>query len=229
MRKFGLLGVFLLVGFFCFSPVSFAAFQVGETGMEIAQMQEKLMLEGYDIGFANGIFNEQTEHAVRAFQAEHGLPVTGVVTRETYQKIMGVDLSYIDVKKRRRIVGAHPRFSQLAEVALSYIGVPYVFGGTTPLGFDCSGFTQFCYARVGIAIPRGADLQYYHLPKVRAMDLMPGDLVFFETYEYGPSHCGIYLGDEKFVHAGTSTGVTVASLKDVYWSSKYIGASRVVE
>jgi cell wall-associated NlpC family hydrolase len=84
--------------------------------------------------------------------------------------------------------------------ALAYLGVPFVMGGTSPSGFDCSGFAQFAFASVGIRIPRTADLQFYG-GRAIAGDPLPGDLVFFQTYEYGPSHVGIYLGDGRFVNA----------------------------
>ena len=105
---------------------------------------------------------------------------------------------------------------------------PYVFGGTSVYGFDCSGFTQYAFARAGISLPRTADVQMYSGRQISASQLRPGDLIFFSTYEPGPSHCGIYLGNGQFIHAGSSTGVTVSSAFTGYWGARYYGACRVI-
>ena len=69
---------------------------------------------------------------------------------------------------------------------------------------------------------------YIYIPKVSSRNLQPGDLVFFETYEPGPSHVGIYIGDGKMLQAGSSTGVTVSDVFGGYWGARYIGAARVL-
>ena len=97
-------------------------------------------------------------------------------------------------------------------------------GGASPSGFDCSGFTQFAFATVGIRIPRTADKQFYD-GKVIAGDPLPGDLVFFQTYEYGPSHVAIYLGNGEFVNA-IGKDVHVESFQSDYFRSRYLGARR---
>ncbi len=110
--------------------------------------------------------------------------------------------------------------------ALRFLGTPYVFGGTSGAGFDCSGFVQHVFALMGVHLPRTADAQYEAASRARG-GIKPGDLVFFQTYESGPSHVGIYIGQGKFVHASSSRGVMVSTLSDEYWSSHYIGAKRV--
>ncbi|MHA6250713.1 C40 family peptidase [Oceanobacillus sp. CAU 1775] len=109
----------------------------------------------------------------------------------------------------------------LLNVANSQLGVPYVWAGATPSGFDCSGFIYYAYKNAGMDISRTSsagyfDRSYYvNQPQV-------GDLVFFAgTYKAGISHMGIYIGDNKFIHAGSSTGVTVASLDSSYWSKHF--------
>ncbi|MDQ6930010.1 MAG: C40 family peptidase [Candidatus Eremiobacteraeota bacterium] len=114
----------------------------------------------------------------------------------------------------------------LTQGALRFLGVPYAFGGTSAGGFDCSGYVQHVFALVGLHIPRTADAQYYAGVRVTG-GMVPGDLVFFQTYEPGPSHVGIYLGKGRFAHASSSHGVMVSSLSDSYWSARYIGAKRL--
>lgn len=114
--------------------------------------------------------------------------------------------------------------AELTRSALKFLGVPYVFGGTSTSGFDCSGYVQHVFATLGIALPRTADAQFDAGHRVVG-GMKPGDLVFFQTYEPGPSHVGIYLGGGKFVHA-SSHGVMVSRLSESYWAARFIGAKR---
>lgn len=116
---------------------------------------------------------------------------------------------------------------QLTKSALRFLGVPYVFGGTSTSGFDCSGYVQHVFAGLGIALPRTADAQYDAGHRIIG-GMKPGDLVFFQTYAPGASHVGIYLGHNKFVSASSSRGVSVSSLNDPYWHARYIGAKRLI-
>jgi cell wall-associated NlpC family hydrolase len=116
----------------------------------------------------------------------------------------------------------------LTRNAMRFLGVPYVFGGTSSSGFDCSGYVQHVFAMLGHHIPRTADAQYYAGKRVAGASMAPGDLVFFQTYASGPSHVGIYLGNDRFVHASSSRGVTVSSLHEHYWSARYLGAKRLI-
>lgn len=106
--------------------------------------------------------------------------------------------------------------------AKKYIGSPYLWGGNTPAGFDCSGFSKYVFEKVGISLPRTAATQFSGLKTVSTPS--PGDLVFFETYAPGPTHLGIYIGDNKFIHAGSSTGVTISDMNNPYWKPRYLGA-----
>lgn len=111
------------------------------------------------------------------------------------------------------------------ETAKMYIGTPYVWGGTSPNGFDCSGFIQFVYEQENLTIPRTVSEIWNFASSVDSPSI--GDLVFFETYQPGPSHMGIYIGNGDFIHAGSSSGVQISNVNDTYWSPRYLGAKRI--
>jgi LysM repeat protein len=108
--------------------------------------------------------------------------------------------------------------------AKKYIGVPYVWGGSTPNGFDCSGFLNYVFNSQKITIPRTVATLW----SAGKLVVTPrtGDIIFFATgtSTTTPTHAGIYMGDNKFIHAGTSTGVTISDLSNTYWQSHYLGA-----
>lgn len=106
--------------------------------------------------------------------------------------------------------------------AKKYIGTPYVWAGTTPSGFDCSGYLDYVYAKVGVTLPRTVATIWNATTPIATPKV--GDIVFFETYTSGPSHAGIYLGDNKFIHASSSQGVTISDLNNTYWAPRYLGA-----
>jgi cell wall-associated NlpC family hydrolase len=116
------------------------------------------------------------------------------------------------------------RAGALVRTAMSLVGTPYVWGGTSPSGFDCSGFVWYAYNRIGITIPRTADVQFAVGRPVDG-DPLPGDLVFFQTYDYGASHVGLYIGNGWFVNA-IGTDVHLASFASDYFRGRYLGARR---
>jgi peptidoglycan DL-endopeptidase LytE len=113
--------------------------------------------------------------------------------------------------------------------AMRYLGSRYVFGGTSPAGFDCSGFVWYVHNAAGRPVSRGLWGQMNGGPRVPQSALQPGDTVFFaNTYMPGLSHAGIYVGGGQFIHASDeSSGVKISSLGDGYWGPRYIGASRL--
>ncbi len=116
----------------------------------------------------------------------------------------------------------------IVSVAQNYLGVPYVWGGTSPSGFDCSGFTQYVLRQCGYSINRTAAAQYSNGSYVSYDSLQAGDLVFFaNTYSAsGITHVGIYIGGGQFIHAANG-GVKISSLSESYYSSRYYGARRI--
>lgn len=202
-----------------FSVASASAFQMGDQGNEVAEIQAQLSNMGYDVA-ADGDFGPATAEAVKAYQRDHGLEADGLVGSATYSTLMGRAMPEVSR-------GSNYITRRIVSNSMQYIGVPYVFGGTTPGGFDCSGYVRYVFANAGIYLPRTADAQYEVGTPVSSSNLQAGDLVYFSTYEPGPSHVGIYLGDGRFIHASSSRGVTVDSLWGYYWSDCYIGARRV--
>jgi len=107
-------------------------------------------------------------------------------------------------------------------------GVPYLNGGSDLRGFDCSGFTQYVFARAGMLLPRATHDQFLVGAPVSPGEQQPGDLIFFTTTAPGASHVGIALGGDGFVHAPSSRGVVrVESLTLPYWSTRLIGIRRL--
>jgi len=130
-------------------------------------------------------------------------------------------------------VNAAPTYSagdQIVYTAKQLLGVPYVWGGTTTRGFDCSGFVQYVYRQHGITLNRTANSQMSNGYSVSASNLIPGDLVFFHgTYATsGASHVGIYIGNGQFIHSSSGkSGVVISDLWSNYYSNHYYGARRI--
>ncbi len=215
-------------------------------GNDVLTLQKKLYLIGYDITELDGIYGNETEKAVAAFQRDSKISVTGIVTNVTWRALKKakekkgrtlpeprINSPPVDTAKpstsenfgQTFITGNQGR--QIVSTARDFIGVPYVFGGTTPSGFDCSGLVQYVFKMHGINIPRLADEQYNLGKAAKPNQLTAGDLVFFTTYAEGVSHCGIYIGDKQFLHA-SSHGVRIDSLDNEYWRPRFVGARKVV-
>lgn len=115
------------------------------------------------------------------------------------------------------------RNATAARLATRYLGAPYVWAGSSPSGFDCSGLVMYAFGKVGVAIPHNA-AQQFRLGTLVARDrLVPGDVVFFNQLR----HNGIYLGDGRFVHSTKPGGVKIARLDDDWFRSRWVGARRL--
>ena len=125
---------------------------------------------------------------------------------------------------RRDLVAPPSQYGGVVGIAMQYLGVPYVWGGASPSGFDCSGFVMFVYAQVGVSLPHLAAAQFNYGTPVSIDQLEPGDLVFFD----GLGHVGIYIGGGQFIHAPhTGDVVKISSLCDSWYSATFVGARRL--
>lgn len=203
----------------------------GDRGERVKKIQQLLAEFNYYDGI-DGIYGAQTRAAVILFQQTHGLQADGVVGPETKAALTNKEKIVTAPEQKATNITSVQETKETApktklaitETASSLKGTPYIWGGTSPVGFDCSGFIQYVFKQHGKSTPRTTQDLYQKGQNVS--QLKPGDIVFFTTYKSGPSHAGIYLGNRTFIHAGSSTGVTTASLDQAYWSQRYIGAKR---
>jgi peptidoglycan DL-endopeptidase CwlO len=118
---------------------------------------------------------------------------------------------------------APAKFGGVVGIAMQYLGIPYVYGGSTPAGFDCSGFVMYVYAQVGVSLPHNAAAQYGYGTPVDRSQLQPGDLVFFN----GLGHNGIYIGGGNFIHSPHTGDVVKISSLSGWYASTWVGARRL--
>jgi len=204
-----------LVVILAFSATAFADYytdykvlRYGMSGGEVTNLQNDLKALNVFSAQSTGYFGSVTQQAVINYQASKGLVKDGVVGHQT-ARAMKVD--------------------RIIKTAKSLQGVPYVWGGTTTSGFDCSGFTQYVMSVNRVSIPRTAALQYEKGTWVNKVNLIPGDFVFFSTYAAGASHVGIYLGGGQFVHASSGAGkIIISQLSNTYYTQHYLGAKRML-
>jgi cell wall-associated NlpC family hydrolase len=115
------------------------------------------------------------------------------------------------------------QYGGVVGIAMKYLGIPYVWGGSSPGGFDCSGFTMYVYAQMGVSLPHYTGSQWGMGVPVSRGDLQPGDLVFFN----GLGHMGIYIGGNQMIHAPHSGDVVKISPLTGWYDATYVGARRI--
>jgi peptidoglycan DL-endopeptidase CwlO len=201
----------------------------GSRGARVAALQRRLEIT------ADGEFGPITRAAVRAFQRSHGLVVDGQAGPDTLGALRRVGHwraprhtepaapTHRHHHQRHAPAPRPPLGERAVHVAEGYLGVPYVWGGESPSGFDCSGLVQYVYRRLGVQLPRTSFEQFKEGVHIARSGLRPGDLVFFD----GAGHVGIYAGHDRFIHAPhTGTSVQFGTLTGWYLAN-YTGAVRV--
>jgi len=118
--------------------------------------------------------------------------------------------------------------AQIIDFAKTFLGTPYRSAGSSPKGFDCSGFTYYVYKQFGIELPRVAQDQYYFGKTVSANEAKAGDLVAF-AYKGYIHHVGIYMGNGEFIHSSSTEGIVITKTSDAYWGPRVLGYCRVLE
>lgn len=215
----------------------------GDRGNAVRVIQSELAAKGYNLGI-DGIFGPVTESAVKSFQGDNGLAIDGIVGPHTKKALMNDESSKnagesdagTEQHQATTLVynpnNNDPQTEEIASnksgivsTAQSLIGSPYKWGGTTPSGFDCSGFINYVYQKAGIDLPRTTNDIYHTGTAVSSPS--PGDVVFFEetygNYDSGyATHAGIYIGNGKMIHAG-SDGVVESDLSISYWQQHLLG------
>ena len=124
------------------------------------------------------------------------------------------------------ISSSNGSWAAIKSAAYGVLGTPYLYGGTTTSGFDCSGFTSYAFAAAGISLPRTAGAQYAASTKISQSEAQPGDLVFFNQTG-SIDHVGIYLGNNQFIGSQSSKGVSVATISQAYWAQYLVGFGRI--
>ena len=143
----------------------------------------------------------------------------------TEQHLIDTSVVGAGVETPEAAIAPPSRYGGVVGIAMQYLGIPYVWGGASPSGFDCSGFIMYVYAQLGVSLPHHAASQYNYGVPVSRDQLAPGDLVFFN----GLGHAGIYIGGGQFVHAPhTGDVVKISSLSDSWYSATYYGARRIL-
>ena len=154
---------------------------------------------------------------------------TSTTRNSTHRESNAENLSALQVKYAVRLntPAEEVKNTKMFEFIDDWYGTPYHLGGSTKKGVDCSAFSQFLFASVyGLSIPRTAREQYNLTNRISRTQLTEGDLIFFNT-RGGISHVGIYLQNNKFVHASTSGGVMISDIFDEYWAKKFVGVGRL--
>lgn len=189
-------------------------------GQAVTKLQNDLKRLGHFAASATGYYGDITVQSVRNFQRTYGLTVDGIAGPATLNKIAAV----LNGKDNSAVGDSSFNVMNVIADASSLIGVRYVWGGNSPQqGFDCSGFIVYVYNKSNVKLPRTVAQMWNTLKPVSQPQV--GDIVVYNTTG-GPSHAGIYIGNNKFIQAGSSTGVVISDMTTNYWSSRYMGARR---
>ncbi|MFJ7857510.1 NlpC/P60 family protein [Peribacillus sp. NPDC097206] len=195
-----------------FANIGDQTLRPGMTHSDVKQLQTLLKTKGYFTytGSSTTYYGTYSTTAVKNFQKAKGLTADGIAGRNTFNALGVYNINN----------------TSMINYAKTLIGSPYKWAGTTPAGFDCSGFIYYVFQKSqGITLPRTTS-QLYGNTGLKVSTPSKGDLVFFDTSsgKTGVSHAGIYIGNNQFIHASSSKGITITDMNNSYWAPKYLGA-----
>ncbi len=217
----------------------------GIRGDDVYTLQEDLNKLGFMSVKPTGYYGSITEAAVQKMQKQYGLLTDGIAGKQTLGKLdslMGrnaTEALATEDDKTAEIAAEGQKTSRgdtvLAESIIDYAkrfkGVKYVWGGTTAKGFDCSGFTKYVYGHFDISLDRNSKAQAKNGTYIKKADLLPGDLVFFDTNGGNNliNHVGIYIGNGKMIHSSSNyKGVVISTISSGFYAKSYMTARRVL-
>ena len=210
---------------FCIGTLNFASAQKKSKSNPLVSKSEVKFLEDIEISFAAvaAEFNVKTKDYRHSLIESIPVERKSILKEDEIEKITAIQLKYsLLLNAEVELVNNLSLFQLIDE----WFGIRYRLGGESKSGIDCSAFMQVLYAGLfGIALPRTAREQNRTTRKISRTELKEGDLVFFNT-RGGVSHVGMYLQNNKFIHAASSGGVMISDLYDDYWSRRFISAGR---
>ncbi|MGI6668790.1 MAG: NlpC/P60 family protein [Acetivibrionales bacterium] len=222
--------VFLFIALFSNRAIHASSVKVMSKGMRgdsVALLQNDLKKLGFMSVNPTGYYGKITESAVRNLQKKYKLKVDGIAGPQTLGQIDKL----LGRKSSVSRSGSSNRAQNIIDYSRKFLGVRYVWGGSTAKGFDCSGFVKYVFKHFGITLNRTSRSQATQGVRVKKADLKPGNLVFFDTNGglNRINHVGIYIGDGKFIHSSSShKGVVISNLNKGFYSKTYMTARRVL-
>lgn len=246
----------LLLTTFLSAQTAFASNVVLKNGMrgdDVYSLQMDLYKLGYMTVKPTGYYGSITKAAVFEMQSEYSLIKDGIAGKQTLgvlDSLMGrkvvlteaTETATTDTEKSEAVKtdattaettsrSASRSAESIIDYAKRFMGVSYVWGGTTVNGFDCSGFTKYVYGHFDVSIARNSRAQAGNGTYIKKSDLLPGDLVFFDTNggKNRINHVGIYIGSGKMIHCSSShKGVVISTINSGFYSKTYMTARRVL-
>lgn len=206
------------------SPADISVLKFGMSNELVIKLQTMLGEHGYYTGNIDGVFGRGTQQALINFQIDHQLVPDGIAGPQTMAALRELAIQPSRDQAPNRLA------KQIAALAKQLRNTPYAWGGSSPSGFDCSGYIYYIFHYFNLELPRMADEQYEVGIPIKRTELQEGDLVYFSTYMPGPSHVGLYIGENAFIHASSAAGkVIITSLTSDYYQANYLGARRVIK
>ena len=229
----------LLVSFFTILVLAFLSVQPtfaysnvtlksGMNSSTVSKLQKDLKTLGFMSISPTGYFGDITKAAVIKFQKKYSMTPDGIAGTQTLGKIDKLSGRSATVSRS----DSESTSQKIIDYAIRFLGVNYVWGGTTPKGFDCSGFVKYVYSKFGITLNRVAADQSKQGTTVKKANLHLGDLVFFDTNGGSNhiNHVGLYIGSGKFIQASSgNSGVVISNLTGGFYSQTFMKAKRIIK